>query len=284
MENPVIGTIKPLLVLGATGVVGRGVVQAAVAAARPVIAVARDPAALERLGDEYPHAGLVVLAHRVGNEADGVELARRVRALGRPLAGVVAALAGNARRGRILDQPAAELARTLDEDLMPHLAAARALLPLLADGGRGGGYVMVGGPGSEYSWAGYGHRSVTAAALRMLACVLHEEARPLAVRVQLLSVDTPVRSQDMDPAACPQWPGALAIGQCALEMVGPGAGVAPTGAVVRYAPCVPGPSAAAQDPDSHTPLAARCLHDARSLLRALTPVSYRNEASRHGSK
>jgi hypothetical protein len=117
----------------------------------------------------------------------------------------------------------------------------------------------------------------------MLACVLHEEARPLSVRVQLLAVDTPVRGQDGHPAACPQWPSALAIGQRALEMVGP-PGVAPARAVVRFAPRAPGSPAPAQDQDPQTPLAARCLHDARSLLRALTPPSYRNEASRHGSK
>src|SRR3546814_1724253 len=68
--------------------------------------------------------------------------------------------------------------------------AARHLLPLLAEHGHGG-YVLIGGPGAEHPWAGYGHYSIGAAALRMLARVLHDEARTLPVRVQLLAIDSP---------------------------------------------------------------------------------------------
>ena len=64
-----------LLVLGATGIVGRGIVEAAVEARRPVIAVARDHAGLEQLRMAHPDADITVLAGSVANEADGAILA-----------------------------------------------------------------------------------------------------------------------------------------------------------------------------------------------------------------
>ena len=103
-------------------------------------------------------------------------------------------------RGRLIDHPAEVLRRTLDEDLLPHLSAARHLIPLLAEAKRGGSYVIIGGPGSEAPWSNYGFRSVAAAALRMLACVLHDEARSLDVRVQMLLVAAPVRGGRCLPA------------------------------------------------------------------------------------
>src|SRR3546814_2125575 len=72
-------------------------------------------------------------------------LAQRLRDLDRPISGVVAAIRGDIERGRLIDQPEEFLRRRLDEDLLPHLFAARHLLPLLAGHGHGG-YVLIGGP------------------------------------------------------------------------------------------------------------------------------------------
>ena len=305
--------MKPaVLILGATGVVGRGIVQAAVEAVRPVIAVARDRAHLEQLRALHPGADLTVVTGSVAGDADGAQLAQALRALDRPLAGVVVAVSGGSGRGRLLDQPIEALQRRLDEDLLPHLAAARHLLPLLAAANRGGSYVLIGGPGSELPWAGYGARSVAAAAQRMLACVLHDEARALGVRVQLLTVDAPVCSDHNRARACPQWPSAVDLGRRALELVDCSGSGEPTRAVVRYAasgnsrsgvdadvdcgransshgyptrktlaaipphPAVP----TAQEADSAPSLlTARCLQDARTLLETLPPLNPNQEGS-----
>lgn len=232
----------PLVVLGATGGVGRGVVQAAIDSGRPVIAVARQASELKALKAGYPHADLTTIAGSVTNDAAGAKLARALRKLGRPLAGVVAAVCGSAERGRLLDNPAEFLRRKLDEDLLPHLAAARHLLPLLAEHDRGGTYVLIGGPGSEHPWAGYGHRSIGAAALRMLARVLHDEARQLAVRVQLLAVDTPVCTEFNQRHSCPEWPSALSVGQRAMALIDHDISEEPPRPIVPYAPRVVAPS------------------------------------------
>jgi NAD(P)-dependent dehydrogenase (short-subunit alcohol dehydrogenase family) len=228
----------PLVVLGATGGVGRGVVAAALAAGRPVIAVARDKGGLQCLRSQYADADLTIVPGSVSSDADGDRLARALRKLGRPIGGVIAAVSGGVSRGRLLDHPAAYLRERLDEDLLPHLAAARHLLPLLAEADRGGTYVLIGGPGADQPWAGYGHRSIATAALRMLARVLHEEARSLGVRVQLLAIESPVCTELNRTHACEQWPSALAVGQRAVALVDP-SGTKPAQAVVRYGDVVP---------------------------------------------
>ena len=222
-----------VVVLGATGGVGRGVVEAALATGRPVIAVARDKAGLQCLRGKFPDADLSVVPGSVSSDGDGERLARALSKLGRPIDGVIAAVCGSAARGRLLDHPAAFLRQTLDDDLLPHLAAARHLLPLLSQAGRTGTYVLIGGPGADRPWAGYGHRSIATAALRMLARVLHEEARTIGVRVQLLAIDSPVCTELNRANACEQWPSALAVGQRALALVEPD-GLQPADAVVPY--------------------------------------------------
>ncbi|MCF7223678.1 SDR family NAD(P)-dependent oxidoreductase [Marilutibacter chinensis] len=224
----------PVVVLGASGGIGRGVVRAALDRGRPVIAVARDPDALDTLRPLAPKSMLTLLPGSVADDVGGSQLAERLRRLDRPLAGVVACVCGRSQAGRLLNQPAEQLRQRLDEDLLPHLAAARHLLPLLAERGRNSTYVLIGGPGGEHPWAGYGHRSVAAAALRMLTRVLHDEARAQGVRVQLLTVDSPVRTSARRQQCCPQWPSALAVGQQALALVdreNPSAIPAP---IVRY--------------------------------------------------
>lgn len=271
----------PLVVLGATGGIGRGVVQAALEHGRPVIAVARDESRLQALRQCHPQADLSLVQGSVASDADGAALAAALRRLRRLPTDVVAGVCGASERGRLLDQPAAFLRRKLDEDLLPHLAAARHLLPLLAEADRGGGYVLIGGPGDEYPWAGYGHRSISAAALRMLARVLHDEARALSVRVQLLAVETPVRTEANHACACPGWPSALAVGRRALTLLDR---AEPARAVVSYAarressPSPPADARQAADGDTDL-LPARCLQDVRMLLDALSlPNPNRNEA------
>jgi len=268
----------PLLILGATGGVGRGVVAAAAKAGRPVIAVARDKAGLQKLQARHPDADITLLQGSVANEDQGAKLADAVRELGQPLGGVIVAVCGGGGRGRLLDQPATALRRTFDEDLLPHLVAARHLLPLLAASKRGG-YVLIGGPGGEQPWAGYGRRSIGAAALRMLARVLHDEARSHAVRVQLLLVDTPVRTEENLGHACSRWPDVLAVGQRAIALVDRVENLTPARALVRYTP------PAGEPPDLSDPAIdadAQCQTDARALLDSLASniTSFREASPR----
>ncbi|MFA6985236.1 MAG: SDR family oxidoreductase [Arenimonas sp.] len=291
------GTIKaPVLVLDATGNIGRAVVRAAIEAERPVIAVSLDYPALERLRTDHPGTELTLLPGSFADDGSSAALAADLRELGRPLAGVIVATCCEPARGRVLEQGSEALALALDLELLPQLAAARALVPLLAEAGRNGSYVVIGGPGGEQPWAGYGHRSIAAAATRMLLRVLHDEARALSVRVQLLAVEMPARTDDNDERACAHWPSALAIGARALALIDQGETREPAEAVVRFAwhaapplpdrrsvharrSTVPGPVAGAFSATSRAAMhdagppidttAQRALDDTWSLLKPL---------------
>lgn len=271
------GTIPhPLIVLGATGTIGERVVARAIAGGRRTIGVARDAGALARLHAMHGER-LVPIVADIASDADAAALAAQLRRMpGPPPGAVVAAIRGTPDAGRVLDAPADFLRRRLDEDLIPHLVVARHLLPLLAAQPRAG-YVLVGGPGAAQPWAGYGHHSIGAAALRMLARVLHEEARSLPVRVQMLVVDSPVRSAANAVHACTRWPDADDVAAHALRLADgavPGDAAVvrfPLGAVARPPglsddldiappPCTPpGPSRAAHTHHD----------DARALLRRI---------------
>lgn len=271
-----------VVVLDAAGVIGRGLVAATLEAGHAAIAVDRDLAALAALSAQYPRAALVAVPGSARDETDARELARALRALERPLSAVLTVVDAGRLRGRLLDQSVETTCAALLASLAPQLAAARHLLPLLAQAESDDGdsrFVLIGGPGGRHPWAGYGQRSLTEAAMRMLARVLHDEARALGVRLQLLSVDTPTCGLHAGPPRA-HWPSALQIGQRAMQLLAAGGSREP---VVEFA--LPGiaPASAGQPRAAATLAAARsgaqaadserallpsgCLQDARTLLR-----------------
>lgn len=263
-----IGTIAPtLLVLGAGGNVGSGVVQAAIEGGWSVLAVDQDTAALEALQLRHEGATLATLPAAITSDADAAQLAARVHAhASAGIAAVVASIGGRHDCARLLDQPADMLRDTLDQDLMPQLFAARHLLPLLPRDGTSS-YVLIGGPGGDYPWAGYGHCSIAAAALRMMVRVLHDEAAGQGVRVQLLALDAPVHTESNTAQAGSAWPKAFAVGQRALAMLDVGRTHTPP--VIDFRTDHPKADLTPDDPP------VRDLRDARALLasiRSLPPL------------
>jgi NAD(P)-dependent dehydrogenase (short-subunit alcohol dehydrogenase family) len=257
-----------VLVLGAGGDVGRGVVQAALETGAPVLAVDADAGALETLRQQHRSAPLATLVATVASDADAARLAADVQSRAQAgLSGVVVAIAGRHHCARLLDQPADALRRTLDEDLMPQLFAARHVLPLLA-GNTSRGYVVIGGPGGDYPWAGYGHCSIAAAALRMMARVLHDEAAGQGVRVQLLALDAPVQVDANATHAGKAWPKAIAVGRRALAMLEDGQMPGPP--VVGFSAGTPRADAPARPPGDAS---SRHLRDARALLGSIRSPS-----------
>lgn len=229
------GMLTPaVLVLGASGRVGAGVVAALLEAGSPVLAVGRDARRLQALAETHAdEPGLELMAGSVAGDHEAAALARRVADHERPLRAVVDAIGGRWRSARLLDQPVAALRRSLDQGVLPHLAAARHLLPLLRGQAGATRYVLVGGPNARCGWAGYGHASVAGAATRMLAQVLHEEAQEFGVRLRMLSVDAPVWTADNAAQACSGWHSALGVGRGVVSLL---ASTADTRCVVQHTP------------------------------------------------
>ena len=261
---------RPLLILEATTPIGRALVDQALRQGRAVVAAALDDAGLRELRAAHRKADLTVLPGAANDATSAAALVADLRELGRPLAGVIAAYCCEPRRGRLLDMGDEVLDELVREEMLPHLAAARALVPLLAEGGRNGAYLVIGGPGSEQPWAGYGLRSVAGAANRMLLRVLHDEARALSVRVQLLAVEMPTRTDDNAERACAQWPTAQAIAERALALADPQRQREPAEAVVRYAfNSMPAPPDRRAVHATAAPASPRVLDD---TWRALKPL------------
>ena len=260
---------RPILILEATTPIGRALVGQALAQGRAVVAAAMDDEGLRELRGAHRRADLTVLPGAAGDAASAAALVADLRELGRPLGGVVVALCCEPRRGRLLDMHDEALEELVREEVLPHLAAARALVPLLAEGGRNGAYVVIGGPGSEQPWAGYGLRSVAAAANRMLIRVLHDEARALSVRVQLLAVEVPTRTDDNAERACSHWPSAVAIADRALALVDPQRPRESAEAVVRLAWNPPAPTPDRRAVHATATATPRVLDDTWRLLQPL---------------
>lgn len=172
------GMLTPeVLVLGGTGAVGQGVVGALLEAGSPVLVVGRDPGRLAALHEQFAdEPGLETLLGSLSDDGSARALAERIAHRPRPLAAVIAAMGGPYRRGRVTDRNGDELLGAMQADLMPHVHAVRHLLPLLQDNVHARRYVMIGSPANAKPWAGYGETSITTAALRMYAQVVHQEA------------------------------------------------------------------------------------------------------------
>ena len=224
------GTFLPeVLVLGGSGAVGQGMVGALLEAGSAVVAVGRDPSRLRSLRRQFPNEVLDVIPASVADDASAADLAARLASRPRPLAGVIACLGSPLHRGRLLDCPLQDLRARFDRDVLPHLAAARHLLPLLVQADLGGRYLMVGSPCGLRPWAGHGEKSVAAAAIRMLAQVLHEEAAQQGVHLQLLEVANPIPAAAQGRRCSSHWPSALDVGRRAVALLDRRA---PTAAIV----------------------------------------------------
>lgn len=227
--------VPTALVLGAHSAAGAGVVGALIEAGSPVLAIGEPGEYMDALAESYrDEAQLTLLPSTSPIDEDGArKLANEVRARGLMLHAVFAHLFAPSFSGRLLEQSSARLGERFGSDVLAHLAAARHLLPLLQHESATTHYVMIGGPATECGWAGHGHASIASAGLRMLAKVLHEEAMPLGVRVQLLAVEHPLSTPKNRVHACAGWPDAISVGRKAVELLRP-ATSGPVRAIVSF--------------------------------------------------
>ncbi|MGH8728937.1 MAG: SDR family NAD(P)-dependent oxidoreductase [Burkholderiales bacterium] len=209
-----------VVVLGASGGIGRAIVSELIAAGHQVVAVARNREGLDALAERLAASRqLTLLQGSVATDDDAVRLVQQLRELRRRLAAVIASVGGPIGGGRLIDRPASFLSRTFDENVVANFIAAKHLLPLLAESGHEGLYLLLGSPAAECTWAGYGHLSVSAVALRMLIQVLREEVKELPVSVQQLQLGTPVRTEKNTKCACPDWIGAEEVARRVADLI-----------------------------------------------------------------
>jgi NAD(P)-dependent dehydrogenase (short-subunit alcohol dehydrogenase family) len=210
-----------LIVVGATGGIGASVVDAALAAGQRVVAVGRDEERLRALAQVHPAgAPLITVAGSFSDDENAERLAGELRRLRVRIDGIVVSMAPPRASGRLIERTAPELLQVLEKDLVPHFLAARHLLPLLAQRGRGAPYLVLGCASADHAWAGYGHISIGSAARKMLVHVLREESKDVPVRIQLVQIEGQVCTHKNARMACPAWATAESVGRQVVELLG----------------------------------------------------------------
>ena len=214
--------MKTVLVAGATGGVGEGVLRALLANdAVRVIATSRTTERLDELVqqlDPQLRTNLTRLAGDAGSFAGALELAARAEALGGIDAAVAILGRGWWTSGKLLDLAPEEWAAVLDEMLTSHFAFARAMIPLLATR-PGSLYLSIGGGAAFAPMRDAGLMSIAAAAQLMLVRVLARELGAGPPRVCELVIDGAVNTRASEAFAQPGWIRAGDVGGVVADLV-----------------------------------------------------------------
>ena len=148
--------MNDVVVLGATGNVGRAVVRELLDRQQPVMAVARNHQRLDALRADMSSSLLASVPVDMSDDRALTQLAND-RAVGTPPRAVVVALNSWAEPRPMLEWTAASLLESLHANLVSHLNAARAFLPLLL--APDGVFLSVGGGTADHLVPGSAHSS-----------------------------------------------------------------------------------------------------------------------------
>jgi NAD(P)-dependent dehydrogenase (short-subunit alcohol dehydrogenase family) len=190
---------RNLLILGGTGTVGRGIARRMSTAGWAITAVARDGDRLRALSENIP--GVTTEVGSVASDAEAADLAARLGSSARRFDAIVAAFNVPPFSLPLLDCPGDRLVEVLQGNLVSHLCAARAILPLLVPGGR---YVGIGGGMADFTVPGLGAVSICQAGQRNLYRFLAQEAEAKGVSVVELMLYSHIVDPADEPSASPR--------------------------------------------------------------------------------
>ncbi|GGL12646.1 SDR family NAD(P)-dependent oxidoreductase [Nocardia jinanensis] len=214
-----------VVVVGATGDVGYGVVARCLARGWPVTAVGRRPEALAALADEK-WAGSAPLRVHTGSIADDAAAAalRDEIDIGR-FDAVVLAVSTQWPGRPLAETDYADLSTFFGAYLRAHLAAAKAFLPAMSADSR---FIGIGGGMADFVVPGLVPVSMMQAAQRMLYRGLHQENKGSGIEIREVMVVSKVNGRSNRAGADPRWLTDSEIGEhvCAViaapaEFAGP---------------------------------------------------------------
>lgn len=179
-------------IIGATGVVGRGIARVLHSAGWAVTAVGRDEHKLASLAKELSGQVTIVVGTVADDEA-AIGAASQVAARSGPFDAIITAVNRPVSSQAALDMRGETLIDFFRENVVTHHAAAKAFLPLLAKGGR---YIGIGGGMADFTVPGLVGVSMCQAAQRNLFRFLAQESEESGVQV----VELMLYSHIVDPA------------------------------------------------------------------------------------
>ncbi|MGD0955598.1 MAG: SDR family oxidoreductase [Candidatus Acidiferrales bacterium] len=201
-----------VLVIGATGDVGQGIVSVLLRSGYRVIAASRGEERLrglvQRLG--FP-AALRTLRGSVENEATAAALLAAIREGSDSLDAVITTVSAPRKSGVLLfDRSADDLSQVLRDNLITHFVSAKTFIPAIANGGA---YLSIGGGLADFVRPGFGHHSMAQAALRMMLRTLAVELSDRPVVVRELLIASMVNGESRRSIAQPEWVTDLDVGE-----------------------------------------------------------------------
>ena len=166
--------MRRLLVVGATGDVGQGIVAAAREAGWRVVAAARDETKLARLAAAHAGAEVRTVRGDLASEASAQALWTEAVACFGGLEAVVVSVNAPNTFGALLDWSPDELRAVLDQNVITHFVAAKTFIPRLPEDGV---FIGIGGGTADFIIPKMGHVSMAQAALRMMYRAIGRERR-----------------------------------------------------------------------------------------------------------
>jgi NAD(P)-dependent dehydrogenase (short-subunit alcohol dehydrogenase family) len=197
---------KTIVVLGAAGGVGEGVVAELLRAGARVLAISRTDAKLDQLADRLGRpSSLALIAGGVGSEEEASTLAQSVKRSTPRTDGVVVSIGSWWQGPPLIQTLLADWNSVLTERLTTHFLAAKHFIPLVAETAPGGFYLSIGGATAEVPVPNSGPVSVASAAQVMLTKVLQAEAGNCPVRIQELMIWTTIATRVHGGKVDPSW-------------------------------------------------------------------------------
>jgi NAD(P)-dependent dehydrogenase (short-subunit alcohol dehydrogenase family) len=214
--------VKTVLVAGAAGGIGEGIVLALLAAGNVrVIGTSRTADRLDALRKHIEPEAAPAFTGILGDAGDfagAASIVERVEALGGADVAVAILGRGTWSSGNIVDLPPSEWTSVLGEMLTSHFAFARAVVPMLAN--RAGSlYLSIGGGAAFEPARDAGLMSIAAAGQAMLTRVLAKEAVPGRPRVVELVIDGAVKSRESGDDASSELVTVDDVGRVAVELI-----------------------------------------------------------------
>jgi len=196
---------KTIVVLGAAGGVGEGIVDEFLRAGARVLAVSRTDAKLNQLADRLGRpSGLALMVGSVGSEDEASTLVLSAKRSSPRIDGVVASIGSWWQGPPLTKTPLADWNAVLAERLTSHFLAAKHFIPVVAET-RGGFYLSIGGSTAEVPVPNSGPVSVASAAQVMLTKVLRAEAGDSPLRIQELMIWTTIATRVHGGKVDPSW-------------------------------------------------------------------------------
>jgi NAD(P)-dependent dehydrogenase (short-subunit alcohol dehydrogenase family) len=204
---------KRLLIVGATGDVGRGITEISVQKGWKVVAAARNQSKLDEIKSQ--HQGLATVAGDLSSEAQAEQLWTNAAGIYNGIDAVIISVNAPIANQLILDASSEELLSLFQHNVISHFNAAKAFLPKLPKDGL---FIGIGGGMADFIMPKMAQHSMAQSALRQMYRGIVKEAGEDAPIIKELMILSMVNGVSCRERAKPSWVTDLDIGNhvCAI--------------------------------------------------------------------